>query len=133
VLPLAPNKERDPKAMETMKLRAIQQPGNAGELLDSFIQVEGHLPRDSHPLTVESQLTPSLEKVAMRSMDDGHVWRAWSDDRAMWLWACEVSLARSRERGLPVMEVRRYDESGSIEESGTWVRVRNESWQRCNE
>jgi hypothetical protein len=44
-----------------------------------------------------------------------------------------VSLARSRERGLPVMEVRRYDEFGSIEDSGTWVRVRNESWQRCNE
>ena len=84
-------------------------------------------------LTHERQLTPSLEKVAQRSLDDGHVWRAWTDDRAMWLWACEVSLARSRERGLPVMEVRRYDESGSIEESGTWVRVRNDSWQRCNE
>jgi len=28
--------------MQTMKLRAIQLPGNAGELLDSFIRVEGH-------------------------------------------------------------------------------------------
>ena len=119
--------------METMKLRAIQLPGNAGELLDSFIRVEGHLPGESHPLTQGRQLTPSLEKVANRSLEDGYVWRAWTDDRAMWLWACEVSLARSRERGLPVMEVRRYDESGSIEESGTWVRVRNDSWQRCNE
>ena len=119
--------------METMKLRAIQQPGNAGDPLDSFIKVEGHLPRDSRPLTEQARLTPSLEKVALRSQDDGNVWRAWTDDRAIWLWACEVSLARSRERGLPVMEVRRYDETGSIEESGTWVRVRNESWQRCNE
>ena len=33
--------------METMKLRAIQLPGNAGELLDSFIRVEGHLPGES--------------------------------------------------------------------------------------
>lgn len=119
--------------METMKLRAIQLPGNAGELLDSFIRVEGHLPGESHPLTHGRQLTPSLEKVAQRSLDDGHVWRAWTDDRAMWLWDGEVSLARSRERGLPVMEVRRYDETGSIEESGTWVRVRDDSWQRCNE
>jgi hypothetical protein len=119
--------------METMKLRAIQQPGHAGELLDSFIRVVGGLPGDSHPLTVESQLTPSLEKVALRSLDEGQVWRAWTDDRAIWLWACEVSLARSRERGMPVMEIRRYDESGSIEDRGTWVRVRNESWQRCNE
>ena len=118
--------------METMKLRVIQQPSHAGELLDSFIRATD-LPRDSHPLTQESQLTPSLEKVAQRSLDDGYVWRAWTDDRAMWLWACEVSLPRSRERGLPVMEVRRYDESGFIEESGTWVRVRNDSWQRCNE
>ncbi len=29
--------------MQTMKLRAIQRPGNAGELLDSFIRVEAHL------------------------------------------------------------------------------------------
>ncbi|MEO8019010.1 MAG: hypothetical protein ABI769_14450 [Pseudomonadota bacterium] len=116
-----------------MKLRAIQQPGHAGELLDSFIRVVGQLPSDSHPLMLESQLTPSLEKVALRSLNEGHVWRAWTDDRAMWLWAGEVSLARSRERGLPVMEVRRYDEFGSIEDSSTWVRVRNESWQRCNE
>ena len=119
--------------METMKLRAIQQPGNAGELLDTFIRAVGRLPSDSHELTEQSQLTPSLEKLAQRSLDDGFVWRAWTDDRAMWLWACEVSLARSRERGLPVMEVRRYDEFGSIEDSGTWVRVRNEDWQRCNE
>jgi len=122
--------------METMKLRAIQQPGHAGELLDSFIRVAGRLPSESHPLTEQRQLTPSLEKLALRVLDEGRVWRAWTDDRAMWLWACEVSLARSRERGLPVMEVRRYDEQGAIEDSGTWgtwVRVQNDNWQRCNE
>ena len=74
--------------METMRLRAIQHPGNAGALLESFIRAAAH---------------------------------------------CAVSLARSRERGMPVMEVRRYDESGAIEESGTWVRVKKDSWQRCNE
>jgi hypothetical protein len=119
--------------METMKLRAIQLPGNAGELLDSFIRAAGNLPHDCRELSQGRELTPTLEKLAQRSLEDGHVWRAWTDDRAMWLWACEVSLARSRERGLPVMEVRRYDESGAIEESGTWVRVRNDGWQRCNE
>lgn len=119
--------------METMKLRAIQHPGNAGELLDSFIRHAERLPRDAHRLTQEGQLTPTLEKVAQRSLEEGLVWEAWTDDRAMWLWACEVSLARSRERGMPVMEVRRYDESGAVEESGTWVRVRHDSWQRCNE
>ena len=31
---------RERSTMETMKLRAIQLPGNAGELLDSFIRVE---------------------------------------------------------------------------------------------
>jgi hypothetical protein len=45
----------------------------------------------------------------------------------------KFSLDRSRERGLPVVEVRRYDESGAIEESGTWVRIEKNSWQRCNE
>lgn len=89
--------------METMKLRAIQQPCNTGELLDSFIVAEGRLPGDAHELIDERRLTPTLEKLAQR------------------------------ERGLPVMDVRKYDESGSIEESGTWVRVRQNNWQRCNE
>jgi hypothetical protein len=119
--------------METMKLRAIQLPGNAGELLDSFIRAEGHLTDDSRELKRERELTPSLEKLAQRSLDDGGVWRAWTDEREMWLWSSEVSLARSRERGMPVMEVRRYDENGIVEESGTWVRVRPDQWQRCNE
>ena len=39
--------------METMKLRAIQQPGNAGELLDSFIRVEGRLPGEARSLMEE--------------------------------------------------------------------------------
>jgi hypothetical protein len=119
--------------MQTMKLRAIQLPGNAGELLDSFIRAEGHLADDSRELKRERELTPTLEKLAQRSLDDGGVWRAWTDERAMWLWASEVSLALSRERGMPVMEVRRYDENGNVEESGTWVRVRLDQWQRCNE
>jgi hypothetical protein len=119
--------------METMRLRAIQHPGNAEELLDSFIRREGNLPRDAHRLTQERELTPSLEKLAQRSLDDGCVWRAWTDDRAMWLWTAELSLPRSRERGLPVMEVWRYDEFAQIEERGTWVRVNQDRWQRCNE
>ena len=32
--------------METMRLRAIQQPGNAGALLDSLIRTAGNLPCD---------------------------------------------------------------------------------------
>ncbi len=117
--------------MQTMKLRAMQHPGQAVELLDSFILCEGRLPSESHRLTHGSQLTPSLEKLASRSLEDGNVWRAWTDDRVIWLWTCEVSLDRSRERGMPVMEVARYDESGTIEESGTWVCLGNDSWQRC--
>jgi hypothetical protein len=119
--------------METMKLRVMAQPKSAVDLLDSFIRLAGNLPHGSHQLKEERELTPTLSKLAQRSLDEGAVWRAWTDDRAMWLWSCEVSLARSRERGLPVMEVRRYDEFGSIEESGTWVRLRAEIWQRCNE
>ncbi len=119
--------------METMKLRAIQHPGHAGELLDSYIRHAEKLPGDSHRLMRGAELTPALEKIAQRAIEEGAVWQARTDDREMWLWTCEVSLARSRERGMPVIEVRRYDESGAVEESGTWVLVRLDSWQRCNE
>jgi hypothetical protein len=119
--------------METMRMRAIQNPGDAEVLLDSFVRQEGHLPRDVRRLVKTSELTPSLEKLAHRSLDDGYVWRAWTDDRAMWMWIGEMSLARSRERGLPVMEVWRYDEFAQMEERGTFVRVSQDRWQRCNE
>ena len=70
----------------------------------------------------------------MRSLrDEGHVWRAWTGRSRDVAVGLRSVAGASRERGLPVMEVRRYDEHGSIEESGTWVRVRNDSWQRCNE
>ena len=118
--------------MQTMKLRSIQAPGHAGELLESFIRHEGHLNDDSRELKNERELTPTLERLAQRSLDDGGVWRAWTDEREMWLWASEMSLALSRERGMPVMEIRRYDEHGQMAESGTWVRVRQDQWQRCD-
>jgi hypothetical protein len=117
--------------MQTMKLRSIQDPGHAGELLENFIRREGRLNGESRELKTERELTPSLEKLAQRSLDDGGVWRAWTDDREMWLWASEMSLALSRERGMPVMAVRRYDEYGNVEDNGTWVRVRSDDWQRC--
>jgi hypothetical protein len=119
--------------MQTMKLRSIQAPGHAGELLESFIRHQGVLNDESRELKAERELTPRLEKLAQRSLDEGGVWRAWTDEREMWLWASEVSLALSRERGMPVMEIRRYDEHGNVEDSGTWVRVRQDQWQRCNE
>ena len=119
--------------MQTMRLRAIQQPGTAGELLDSFVRAEGNLALDSRELTRERELTPTLERIAQRSLGNGCVWRAWTDDRAMWLWSSEVSLELSRERGMPVMEIRRYDENGQVEDAGTWVRVRADEWKRCGE
>jgi hypothetical protein len=30
------------------------------------------------------------------------------------------------------MEIRRYGEYGNLEDSGTWVRVRSDEWQRCD-
>ena len=119
--------------MQTMKLRAIQSPGFAGELLESFIRAEGSLADDVRELKSERELTPSLEKLAQRALDEGGVWRAWTDDREMWLWISEMSLALSRERGMPVMEVRQYDEQGRMSSAGTWVRVRHDAWQRCDQ
>ena len=119
--------------METMKLRAIQHPGHAGELLDSFIRNAGRPAPDRIELTRGRDLTPTLEKVAQRWIEECSVWQAWTDDRAIWLWACEVSLTRSRERGMPVMAVTRYDESGASRGQRYWVRVREDNWQRCNE
>jgi len=42
-----------------------------------------------------------------------------------------MSLPRSRERGVPVLMVNRYTESGELQDAGSWMSDPEGKWRRC--
>jgi hypothetical protein len=42
-----------------------------------------------------------------------------------------MSLALSRERGMPVLEINDYSEQGELRETGFWTHDKQGSWHRC--
>jgi hypothetical protein len=115
--------------METMRLRAIQQPSRVEELLESYAASRRLVPADAYAIRSIDDLTPEL-RALVRRQDEEHAWRAWSDDRHVWFLSGELSLPLSRERRLPVLHIHRHDEEGRLEESGVWLNVRDTIWEQ---
>jgi hypothetical protein len=44
-----------------------------------------------------------------------------------------MSLALSRERGAPVLQVSHFGDGGTIEDSGCWMADQKGKWQRCED
>jgi hypothetical protein len=118
--------------MDTARLRAIQHPLRAEELLESFVRCVARLPRDARRLPSARELVPHAARIAAAAEAAGGQWRAFTDERLTWIFVGDISLERSRERGRPVLTVARYDEHGQLEERSEWVRVHDDVWQRCD-
>jgi hypothetical protein len=117
--------------METMRLRAIQHPSRVGELLDSFASSGAALPDRSRRIFERSELPVVLQRVVVQAARTEREWGAWTDEYRTWLFTAEMSLALSRERGTPVLDVSAYGEDGALLESGSWVADRQGQWRRC--
>jgi hypothetical protein len=117
--------------METMRLRAIQHPSRVGELLDSFASNAVALPDGGRRIFGPSELPAVLQRVVLQAQKTEREWRAWTDEHRIWLFTAEMSLALSRERGNPVLDVNAYGEGGELTESGSWVTDRQGRWRRC--
>jgi hypothetical protein len=117
--------------METMRLRGIQQPGNVDRLLEAFICGTSRVPSSAYPVRTRSGLSQVLKSLVQQAQKKQQAWSAWSDDRLSWLFTAEMSLALSRERGMPVLEVRAYSDHGELQETGFWARDRQGCWHRC--
>lgn len=72
-----------------------------------------------------------LQRVVAQESDEGRTWACWADPFNTWLLSCEMSLASSRERGIPVLQVNLYDEAGKLKESGSWMAEPGGTWHRC--
>ena len=118
--------------METLRLRRIQEPSRVGRLLDAFVLRSGHLPGDVYQVRDSRELPERIRKLVARATAQGETWSCWANASNMWLFVCEMSLALSRERGVPVMLVRVYGEDAELNDSGTWKYDPPQgSWTRC--
>lgn len=118
--------------METLRLRRIQEPSRVARLFDAFVARAGHLPADAYQIRDSRQLPQSLRKVIARATVQGETWSCWARGAQIWLFTCEMSLALSRERGVPVILVRAYGEDAELQDSGTWKYDPPQgSWTRC--
>jgi len=117
--------------METVRLRKIQQPSQVERLLDLLVSRSNYLPQDSFQVRNAAELPSQLQVIVIRAKQEGRVWACWASSLEMILLTCEMSLARSRERGIPVLLVNRYNEIGELKDSGSWITGPDGNWQRC--
>lgn len=117
--------------MDTLRLRRMQEPSRVQRLLEAYVLRANILPEGSYPLRDPRELPPSLQIVIARALSQGQAWVSWARTHQIWLFTCEMSLPLSRERGAPVVLVRRYDEDGGLQDSGAWRFDALGNWSRC--
>jgi len=117
--------------METRRLRTIQQPSHIERLLEALVSRANLLPKDSYQIRDSSTLPPQLQTLVAQAVQEGRVWGCWANSYETCLFTCEMSLARSRERGVPVLLVNRYGESGELQDAGSWMSDPEGKWRRC--
>ena len=117
--------------METLRLRKIQQPSQMERLLEAFAARANIVPPEAYQIRDSTALPLALERVVAEGERDGRVWACWAHGSRLWLVSGEMSLARSRERGAPVLDIRIYGEDGELKDAGTWLPDHAGKWQRC--
>lgn len=117
--------------METVRLRGIQQPSSVDRLLESFIVGTNRVPPDAYHVHSPSELSHDLRALVQQAQRKHRAWSAWTDDHATWVFTGEMSLALSRERGTPVLEIHAYSEHAELLEAGFWAQGKQGNWQRC--
>jgi len=117
--------------METRRLRTIQQPSHIERLLDALVSRANLSPKDGYQIRDPAALPPKLQTLITQATQEGRVWGCWVNSFETCLFTCEMSLARSRERGSPVLMVNRYGESGELQDAGAWTSDPEGVWRRC--
>jgi hypothetical protein len=117
--------------VETHRLRALQRPAQLERLLEAFISRAQSLPSNSYQIRDARSLPAPLRRLIKLAIHDGRVWTCWAFGTCLALFIGEMELTTARDRGVPVLKVSRYDESGEILENGTWSSDGDGYWARC--
>ena len=121
---------RNPAAMDTNRLRAIQEPRSARELLHTFASTSEHLSSAAREVKTFADLSVALQRLAKQDEDDV-VWVAHAENVRIWFFSATPSLELSRERRRPVLQIRIHNEHAILIESLTCVYTKAQEWRRC--
>jgi hypothetical protein len=120
--------------METVRPRQVPEPPSVEWLLHLFVTGTNRVPCGAYEVRTRSALPHSdLKSVVFVAQQKHRAWCAWTDDKNTWLFTAEMSLALSRERGVPVLEVCAFSECGELKETGFWAHGKDGTWQRCTD
>jgi hypothetical protein len=129
--------DSDPREahVETVTLRAIQQPSEVEMLLhDLVVRGLGTLPDDAVRVHDLNQAPSAVRRLIDTARHLGQSASCWTDGRkCFYLYIAEMSLPMSRERREPVLRVEHLQEDGQLAASGWWFIDRRGSWRRCAE
>jgi hypothetical protein len=117
--------------MQTMKLRALQQPSQLAALLESLVMSQSWVPAGAPLVTDRSELPSTLQKLVIKAVNGDGAWRAWQCHDGARLFVTEMSMELSRERGCPALTVNYYNDQGRLQYHSLWIKLATGAWQRC--
>lgn len=117
---------------DTLRLRKLQQqPAHVERLLETLVLRATLVSDSAYQIRDVASLPVDLRRIALRAISNGQTWTCWVDGIHTRLFTGEMSLALSRERGRPVMQVEFYDDDG-LKDSGPWIADADGKWQRLS-
>jgi hypothetical protein len=117
---------------ETLRLRKLQQPSHIERLLENLVSHAGLVPSGAYPVRDLESVPSELRSIAIQARQHGRAWSCWEQNFYSWMFTAEMSLALSRERGRPVLQVDVHDDKG-FRDSGLWMADRDGKWSRCGD
>lgn len=117
---------------ETLRLRSLQEPSHIERLLENLVSHAELVSPGAYPVRDLKSVPRELRGVATQAVQQGPAWSCWEHDLRNWMFTAEMSLALSRERGRPVLQVDVHDENG-FRDSGRWIADRDGRWSRCGD
>ena len=116
---------------QTIRLRRLKEPTHLARLLDALIVRAMLVPAGAYQIRSLDSVPTELRKIAELAIDGGRAWSCWTHGVRTCMFTGEMSLAMSRERRSPVLQVDVY-EDGSLKDSGLWTSDRDGKWgRRC--
>lgn len=116
--------------METVRLRAIQQPSRVERLLTAFALRSGIMPPDAYMIRDQKAMPAELQGIIFQAMRRERAWCCWKHGSRVWLLTCDMLLDLSRKHGSPALDIQLYGENGELKDSDTWVLEKEGRWHR---
>jgi hypothetical protein len=117
--------------METLRLRALQQPVHTERLLEAFATRANIVPKNSYRIRDPDALPLTLQRVMFNAAQEGRIWGCWARGSHSWLFTCETRDPTSPEHQAVVLRVKVYAEEGDLMEAGDWTLAADGKWERC--